>query len=1079
MDTDEDQRQGQDSDIQDHYDQQFSQLTSPQHYNKTATPGELSSAENQDYTKPANASPVALGGASLQKAESNPTTDLSDKGVTSEVNPSFRDRAGGFLKKRRNQVAIASGGGLIGLGVGGMMMFSNLFPMLRINGFVQTLQDHFFASSSVAIDKGTNKLLNQYIVKKVVPGMVTNHCSSTLINKNCAAKSDATTPVGALYNAWKDAKLENTLASKYGIQIVRVGKNKNSFYLRTDKLQHDIFLGDYTPGNTRIFDNQAFSQLSRTEVRQQVTRALSDESLYQRMKYRFLVGSLLDNKFDIRRCIMGCNSKLTSSRDKLNDNIDAKKTAFQSWLNERVVAPRTEMYSLAVDCALSNFDCVGGDEIGDDGRHTNEFDRSVQLRLADFKARYGETDLDKMFTESRELREKGATDYMISKLFAKLGVQTSVRLADFTNPIGWIDLGAHILVGAKNAGPAIKSMSYAMYSQTAVATYMLYRTSADELKAGQADVTELGSLSESLDASPKNDQGGLSGEDAPVYEAITGDRKTPDSVAAALFPTASAASSQNSNSVGPYTCDDGKPLASDKLACDEEIAGHTNWFGDLSNFASLGISLPMNSVQVGGAEMWVKISDALTGVAGKIIGASLGLLKHIPLFGDFYSWAASHLAEFAQSILETFIKYVIPSQLTDHTSGARLVQIAGAGADFLANDYAHFGIGGHVLSPSEVASIQQEQAASSARSFAQQPLFARLFSTELPNSLLSRIAMATPTSFSSFSTSFANMLNPLHNLASAVNGMVPGNSASAAFANDPFGITQYGLTDADLAKIGDDAEGYWKTNCSDIVAVNKAWGEAATQDVITRQYDNTTPNLCLALQSFTAAAGGLYNQDLIQTQFSQGAAAAPTTSATTGPLNQSTIFQNSADIACAPGTNNLGIQDGYHDGIKVPIRVCGIPGLASYSSESTSGPYAIKGADSLGIVNSRVSANVLAMVKAAKTDGVTLSANSTFRSEAHQVALCEANTLCRQGTYTLVARPGTSNHQMGIAIDFSEPSVRDSSAQNCTTRVRDNSSAQWRWLNNNAAKFGFKQYSAESWHWDALVSANRCGGDGS
>jgi LAS superfamily LD-carboxypeptidase LdcB len=49
------------------------------------------------------------------------------------------------------------------------------------------------------------------------------------------------------------------------------------------------------------------------------------------------------------------------------------------------------------------------------------------------------------------------------------------------------------------------------------------------------------------------------------------------------------------------------------------------------------------------------------------------------------------------------------------------------------------------------------------------------------------------------------------------------------------------------------------------------------------------------------------------------------------------------------------------------------------------------------------------------------------------------------------ARPGTSMHELGLAIDF----------YNCSSR----SSRCWQWLNANAARFGFHNLPSEPWHW--------------
>ena len=65
---------------------------------------------------------------------------------------------------------------------------------------------------------------------------------------------------------------------------------------------------------------------------------------------------------------------------------------------------------------------------------------------------------------------------------------------------------------------------------------------------------------------------------------------------------------------------------------------------------------------------------------------------------------------------------------------------------------------------------------------------------------------------------------------------------------------------------------------------------------------------------------------------------------------------------------------------------------------------------------------------------------------------------------TIVARPGTSEHNTGLALDI-----------NCANDSFENT-ATFRWLNENAEKYGFiMRYSAEkqsitgviheSWHW--------------
>ncbi|MEW1641915.1 D-alanyl-D-alanine carboxypeptidase family protein [Streptomyces sp. NPDC091219] len=178
------------------------------------------------------------------------------------------------------------------------------------------------------------------------------------------------------------------------------------------------------------------------------------------------------------------------------------------------------------------------------------------------------------------------------------------------------------------------------------------------------------------------------------------------------------------------------------------------------------------------------------------------------------------------------------------------------------------------------------------------------------------------------------------------------------------------------------------------------------------------------------------------------------------------LYNDSRNVPCASGTRDLGVADGYHNSARVLIRLCAVTGLRSTSDESGNTNYRVPGANGEAVVNSRVSGAVAAMLRSAKASGLTLSASSAFRTMAHQQALCNANSLCRQGNYTRVARPGTSNHQMGLAIDFAGI---DSSA-GCT----NGSGPTWTWLRANAARFGFHQYRNEHWHWDVLSDSTRC-----
>ena len=97
-----------------------------------------------------------------------------------------------------------------------------------------------------------------------------------------------------------------------------------------------------------------------------------------------------------------------------------------------------------------------------------------------------------------------------------------------------------------------------------------------------------------------------------------------------------------------------------------------------------------------------------------------------------------------------------------------------------------------------------------------------------------------------------------------------------------------------------------------------------------------------------------------------------------------------------------------------------------------------------GQIDSSIAGSFDAMVAAAARDGVRLEIRSAFRSRREQERLYAAY---RNGTGNLAARPGTSNHERGQAIDF-----------------KGNRGA-WDWLARNAERFGFRNLPGEPWHY--------------
>lgn len=136
---------------------------------------------------------------------------------------------------------------------------------------------------------------------------------------------------------------------------------------------------------------------------------------------------------------------------------------------------------------------------------------------------------------------------------------------------------------------------------------------------------------------------------------------------------------------------------------------------------------------------------------------------------------------------------------------------------------------------------------------------------------------------------------------------------------------------------------------------------------------------------------------------------------------------------------------------------------AAYGYRAEPDSYAVglqlTGVPGIGLTNASWANEVSAMLAAAAADGVVLT-GSSYRSADQQIALRRAH--CGTSGYAVfempasqcsppTARPGTSNHELGLAIDF----------DNCSSRA----TACHRWLAANASRFGLHPLSSEPWHW--------------
>lgn len=142
-------------------------------------------------------------------------------------------------------------------------------------------------------------------------------------------------------------------------------------------------------------------------------------------------------------------------------------------------------------------------------------------------------------------------------------------------------------------------------------------------------------------------------------------------------------------------------------------------------------------------------------------------------------------------------------------------------------------------------------------------------------------------------------------------------------------------------------------------------------------------------------------------------------------------------------------------------------GTSSGGSDGGGRTYNISGGGNIvsvgGIrVSASIAGNLQALLNAASAAGINFGGGG-FRDPAGQIAVRRNN--CGSSNYAIyempasscsppTARPGSSMHEQGLAIDFT---------QGGSTLTRGSSG--YAWLKANAGSYGFRNLPSEPWHW--------------
>lgn len=767
----------------------------------------------------------------------------------------------GSLKQRRK--VLAGGGAAAGVGTIVLVTFFMLIP-LKIEHVMSNLEQHFFATTENAAEKETSILLTGYI-RRILPSYKT--CGGT-INKDCKVKLSGSGPVTNLYKTWSNARLENKLATDYGIEF-KYDKTGKNWYLKAPGTNSG---GDNIGPDGEGFESD-FQRADRATMRSAVNDAMQNETRWKKVMYRYKVGRLLEEKYGIKRCITFCGTK-----DKLAGKLDDQKKASTLFFVQRVLGLRENEIGIALACMV-NESCNPTDTkptTAEDGT-TGELagspenaDTDGAARKADQTAAQGfeaET-TDKIAQTVSDIEDKGLGRVIFESVMEKIGLSAiSSHVAAAIPVVNIVTTGASIIHFANEAGPAVQKLGYMVNSSTYAQSYQMYSTYSDEIHTGHDTATEIGSFTNSLGpgnrGTSKNPQvGGTGGAESSVWYQTIIDHENPNTSTATAFsgvlPKASADTSSTSE-----ICNNGSPLPIGDIVCPELVLGQS--VGAL-DAAHTFLSKP-------GASQITYLANNISGLSS-IFSSLFGfILSHIPLVNS----AISSVTDLASQVLQPFfmdaINVLIPNPVSLFMSGSRLFDVIAGGADVAGNLFAQVGMGGHAINDTQYSQIVAEQENEQQQQFQSQPFFARMFDTSSSDSLVSRVALAVPFGLQADAQSgLASLINPFsaisHGFGSLLSGKV---SAVTTPGPDPIGVQRNGLTQADfdelnreIAADGGDPQVWWDDNCSNNASYaymkNNDWNKEASKssnvNPNTGMPQYTTPNFCLAMHTTIGIDGG-------------------------------------------------------------------------------------------------------------------------------------------------------------------------------------------------------------------------------
>jgi hypothetical protein len=613
-----------------------------------------------------------------------------------------------------------------------VLLFTALLP-LRIEHFLANIQLRTFGVVGNAVQERGEKLFSRYMINRVFPGV--RDCGS-VVNVGCNAYDPGRGKVANLYRNWSNAKLEQRLFTDNGIDIEYTPSSGRYVIKSPTGASLDV------DGET--FNLTQLRETDRNGIARLISDQLDNETFYKRLLLRSGVRKLADSKWNVDWCLRTCTTK-----NKVNDFIDSRLdslTKLKIRIAEATISPFSDRLGLYMTCIMSN--CSDIDFITERSRLANKFIEEL-----------GEDALKEIVDDIGNSRS--LTQFLVKKTFTKLFGTTAGKAAAYAVPVvGWVYLIDTIdQVDTFFAqGTISKYISDSIASQYAE-FYLTMVAHRDEGRDGQLSLEEYGAYARLLEG----------GQQSLVYQNEFG--------TAASEQAVRASNGQDQS----YLCADGNPVPEGEVICPERMVSQSSaldrWrqnptvnsfaTGILSTYRCTLFAL-IDTVLPTGYSPENCTSDSLFDKrspfdegAHAIFAAFEGLLSNL---GDtlistieslpYGEEIIGYITEKAEQIAFFFLEQVFPNIFAGQGEPRQVFDDLYAGADVVSNDFAKgyedpvtgqtYGLGAGRLTDEEVQELRRITWEEERIRFEDQSLFARLFSPEEENSLLTHIAIRSP-----------------------------------------------------------------------------------------------------------------------------------------------------------------------------------------------------------------------------------------------------------------------------------------------------------------------------------------------